>query len=422
MVDYAASIPSDGEAGVAYDPFLAGANQPSTSTLEPAFGSEAIAKAGRDVMLADGVDEHEHDMNEIFHLPMPLSSSGREFRLEYHLTPGDRSHGETVPFPSSPRPGSSLAVKDALAYGDVDRWLVDHDQDAQPILSVPPDEYFANGVIDPSLLSGVTEANNVPPSPTLSQCTSLDSDINSDRENSEAEDSPASQIPKPSQPPKPMMEPRSASTRISRAPVRADMVITDQVILSSDSEDDTSSSSSDSGEYKWKGKVPRTSSGPRSRDLVQASPRLSFALQTEFESRSLPLTAKRGRPSRQNMDTVSGDEQLTFCHHCRRKTLRDKMTCTGLLTRSRNVGEPCNKRFCSLCVGKQYVDAMFSVLWSFLTAGDAFHSAIQRSRSTSMTARSYVRGATTSVDARFALGLVVKNTSGNGGAFFYVRL
>ena len=361
MVDYAASIPSDSEAGVAYDQILAGSNQPSTSTLEPAFGSEAIAKAGRDVMLADGVDEHEHDMNEIFHLPMPLSSPGREFRLEYQLTPADRSHDEIGPFPASPRPGSSLAVKDALAHGDVDRWLVDHDQDVQPILStIPPDEYSGNGVIDPFLLSGVAEADNVPPSPALSQCTSLDT--NSDHENSEVEDSSASQIRKPSQPPKPMIEPRSPSTRISRAPFRADMVTTDQLILSSDSEDDTSSSSSDSGEYKSKGKGPRASNGPRPRDLVRASARLSFALQTESESGSLPLTAKRGRPPRKNMVTVSDDAELTFCHHCRRKTPRDKMMCTGLLTRGRNVGEPCKKRFCSLCVGKQYVDAMFSML------------------------------------------------------------
>jgi len=43
-------------------------------------------------------------------------------------------------------------------------------------------------------------------------------------------------------------------------------------------------------------------------------------------------------------------DELTFCHHCRRKTRRPKMCCTLVKEKT---DEPCRKLFCDLCIEKR---------------------------------------------------------------------
>jgi hypothetical protein len=60
--------------------------------------------------------------------------------------------------------GISLIEQDAIAHGDIDRWLVD-DQDGQTddLFSIPPDDddISGNGTINPFLLSSITGSQNI---------------------------------------------------------------------------------------------------------------------------------------------------------------------------------------------------------------------------------------------------------------------
>ncbi|KAN0136413.1 hypothetical protein V8E53_005781 [Lactarius tabidus] len=54
---------------------------------------------------------------------------------------------------------------------------------------------------------------------------------------------------------------------------------------------------------------------------------------------------------RRRTTTSSSSSEMTFCHHCRRKTPRPKMRCTLILA---SAGERCRKLFCDGCIEKRY--------------------------------------------------------------------
>ena len=61
------------------------------------------------------------------------------------------------------------------------------------------------------------------------------------------------------------------------------------------------------------------------------------------------------RPYSSNMSSnLLSSLTNTFCHHCRRKTLRPKMRCTRVRV---STGEQCRKMYCDLCIEKRYVPA-----------------------------------------------------------------
>jgi hypothetical protein len=59
-------------------------------------------------------------------------------------------------------------------------------------------------------------------------------------------------------------------------------------------------------------------------------------------------------PASSSLPSLQSSE-LTFCHHCRRKTRRPKMRCTQIRA---STGEPCRKLFCDLCIEKRCVSPL----------------------------------------------------------------
>ncbi|KAI0292223.1 hypothetical protein B0F90DRAFT_281454 [Multifurca ochricompacta] len=64
------------------------------------------------------------------------------------------------------------------------------------------------------------------------------------------------------------------------------------------------------------------------------------------------------RPARGSIHS-SMPAEMTFCHHCRRKTRRPKMHCTRI---KESTGQRCRKAFCDLCIEKRYPELTFDVL------------------------------------------------------------
>jgi hypothetical protein len=61
------------------------------------------------------------------------------------------------------------------------------------------------------------------------------------------------------------------------------------------------------------------------------------------------------RPYLSNVsNNLSSSVTATFCHHCRRKTLRPKMCCTRI---KESTGKQCGKMFCDHCIQKRCVPA-----------------------------------------------------------------
>jgi len=75
---------------------------------------------------------------------------------------------------------------------------------------------------------------------------------------------------------------------------------------------------------------------------------------TDTESRDT-----MARPYLSNMsNNLSSSVTATFCHHCRRKTFRPKMSCTHI---RESTGKQCQKMYCDLCIQRRCVPAP----WSF---------------------------------------------------------
>ena len=60
-----------------------------------------------------------------------------------------------------------------------------------------------------------------------------------------------------------------------------------------------------------------------------------------------PVARKKGKRKALTKDTPG----VTWCHQCRRNTFHDKMKCSN----TRPDGNPCDMRFCTICVEKRYV-------------------------------------------------------------------
>ena len=213
--------------------------------------------------------------------------------------------------------------------GVVHSWQFNH-ADSPSNLSLdnrtghPTDGYIENGTIDPSLLWDSQIHSQGPSLPQLS------SPVTTSRKRPFKSSTRASS----SHPKKPKYPSsgqivsslgiRAGSRRISRPPVRTDMVVTDDLDLSSPQLSDYSSSPE-----------PTT---------VRSSPSLNepgLSIGTT-DAGSMIEEVALTPTSEITPDPLFGEGLC--CHHCRRSNQHEKMLCSLI---------DCNKRFCRLCIEKR---------------------------------------------------------------------
>lgn len=113
--------------------------------------------------------------------------------------------------------------------------------------------------------------------------------------------------------------------------------------------------------------------------------------------------------------TSSTRVEITFCHHCRRKTRRPKMRCTRI---NKSTGRLCGKLFCDLCIEKRCALLSYYIFFCLrqmlLIRGFLFGAGTPICRSTRSRRRFRVRVVANFVIARFARARVERSTYPSG--------